>query len=82
MIAATHGKRAVDNLAQFKPHIQAHEMDAEVQDFEESMFFFVNAFTKHGPGSRKPSPAASNVSTPSLTSVSSRDSSNTSSRAD
>ncbi|RPD75703.1 HAD-like protein [Lentinus tigrinus ALCF2SS1-7] len=31
VIAATHGKRAVDNLAQFKPHIKAHEMDGEVQ---------------------------------------------------
>ena len=43
MIAATHGKRAVDNLAQFKPHIKAHEMDAEVQAFEESILFFADA---------------------------------------
>lgn len=27
VIAATHGKSAVDNLAQFKPQIKAHEMD-------------------------------------------------------
>ena len=35
MIAATHGKRAVDKLAQFKPHIKEHEMDAEVEAFEQ-----------------------------------------------
>ncbi|EJF63231.1 Aldo/keto reductase [Dichomitus squalens LYAD-421 SS1] len=31
VIPATHGKRAMDNLAQFKPHIKVHEMDVEVQ---------------------------------------------------
>ncbi|KAI0754345.1 HAD-like protein [Daedaleopsis nitida] len=56
VIGATHGKRAVDNLAQFKPRIQAHEMDAEVQAFEESILFFADAFGKHGPGSRGDTP--------------------------
>ncbi|EIW74598.1 HAD-like protein [Coniophora puteana RWD-64-598 SS2] len=51
VIAATHGKRAVDNLAQFKPHIKSHEMDAAVQDFEESILFFADAYNSHGPGS-------------------------------
>jgi hypothetical protein len=51
VIAATHGKRAVDNLAQFKPAIKAHEMDAEVQNFEESILFFADAHRIHGPGS-------------------------------
>ena len=51
MIAATHGKRAVDNLAQFKPAIRAHEMDAEVQNFEETILFFADAYRLHGPGS-------------------------------
>lgn len=59
MIAATHGKRAVDNLAQFKPEIKAHEMDAEVQKFEESILFFADAYRLHGPGSTVPSPAFS-----------------------
>ncbi|KIJ64606.1 hypothetical protein HYDPIDRAFT_28540 [Hydnomerulius pinastri MD-312] len=51
VIAATHGKRAVDNLAQFKPEIKNHEMDVEVQKFEESILFFADAYAKHGPGS-------------------------------
>lgn len=73
VISATHGKRAVDNLAQFKPHIQVHEMDVEVQAFEESILFFADAFTKHGPGSNSntPSSAGSRMSpdegTPALT---------------
>ncbi|KAI0947080.1 hypothetical protein AcV7_009608 [Taiwanofungus camphoratus] len=81
VIAATHGKRAVDNLAQFKPHIKAHEMDDEVTKFEESILFFADAYNKHGPGSRQNSPAASAVSTPALTPTSSTPSSRTSSRA-
>ncbi|KZP11967.1 HAD-like protein [Athelia psychrophila] len=52
VIAATHGKRGCDNLAQFKPHIQAHEMDGEVQSFEESILFFADAHHLHGPGSQ------------------------------
>ncbi|KAF8212155.1 HAD-like domain-containing protein [Mycena galopus ATCC 62051] len=34
IIALTHGKRAVDNLAALKPDIEEHEMDAEVAAFE------------------------------------------------
>ncbi|EJF56696.1 hypothetical protein DICSQDRAFT_174647 [Dichomitus squalens LYAD-421 SS1] len=71
VIAATHGKRAVDNLAQFKSHIKVHEMDAKVQAFEESILFFAEAFTKHGPGSREVSPLFSRAATPSLASSSS-----------
>ena len=71
VIAATHGKRAVDNLAQFKPHIKAHEMDAEVQAFEESILFFADAYAKHGPGSREVSPLSSGAATPALASSSS-----------
>ncbi|PCH40264.1 HAD-like protein [Wolfiporia cocos MD-104 SS10] len=85
VIAATHGKRAVDNLAQFKPHIKAHEMDDEVQAFEESILYFADAYHKHGPGSRQnsplASPAASGASTPALSSSGSVPSSRTSSRA-
>ena len=36
VIAATHGKRAADNLSHFEPHIKEHEMDDEVTKFEES----------------------------------------------
>lgn len=53
VIAATHGKRAVDNLAQFKPQIKSHEMDDEVQKFEESILYFADAYNLHGPGSRR-----------------------------
>jgi hypothetical protein len=56
VIAATHGKRAIDNLAQFKPHIKAHEMDDEVQNFEESILYFADAYNTHGPGSQANSP--------------------------
>ncbi|KAI1793321.1 HAD-like protein [Ganoderma leucocontextum] len=73
VIAATHGKRAVDNLA---------PMDTEVQAFEESILFFADAYSKHGPGSREVSPISSGVATPSLaSSASSADSSAPSSRA-
>ncbi|TFY65525.1 hypothetical protein EVJ58_g1927 [Rhodofomes roseus] len=71
VIAATHGKRAVDNLAQFKPHIKQHEMDNEVQAFEESILYFADAYNLHGPGSRQNSPVAtpavSGATTPALT---------------
>ncbi|KAI1793294.1 HAD-like protein [Ganoderma leucocontextum] len=81
VIAATHGKRAIDNLAQFKPHIKTHEMDAEVQAFEESILFFADAFNKHGPGSLPVSPVSSGSATPSLTPSNSLPSSRSSSRA-
>jgi len=85
VIAATHGKRAVDNLAQFKPHIKEHEMDSEVQAFEESILFFADAYNKHGPGSRMNSPASSAApsesATPALSPSVSTPSSRTSSRA-
>ncbi|TBU44502.1 HAD-like protein [Dichomitus squalens] len=81
VIAATHGKRAVDNLAQFKAHIKAHEMDAEVQAFEESILFFADAFNKHGPSSREVSPISSGVATPALASSDSGSSSEASSRS-
>ena len=85
VIAATHGKRAVDNLAQFKPHIKAHEMDDEVQAFEESILFFADAYHRYGPGSQPSSeintPTDSASTTPALTPASSAPSSRVSSRA-
>jgi len=42
VIAATHGKRAIDNLKQFKPHIKDHEMNDEVQAFEETILAFAD----------------------------------------
>ena len=69
VIAATHGKRAVDNLAQFKPHIQAHEMDAAVQAFEESILFFADAYAMHGHAAREVSPLSSGEATPGTPSV-------------
>ncbi|KAF8904813.1 HAD-like domain-containing protein [Mucidula mucida] len=76
VIAATHGKRAVDNLAEFKPHIKEHEMDDEVTKFEESILYFADAYNVHGPGSRRNStttspfentPLSSGSATPALT---------------
>ncbi|KAK7462354.1 hypothetical protein VKT23_007955 [Stygiomarasmius scandens] len=91
VIAATHGKRAVDNLAQFKPHIKSHEMDDEVQKFEESILYFADAYNLHGPGSRRgstasipefmqTSPLSSGAATPALSAGSSAPSSRASSR--
>ncbi|KAJ3975960.1 HAD-like protein [Lentinula raphanica] len=86
VIAATHGKRAIDNLAQFRPDILSHEMDDEVQKFEESILFFADAFTNHGPGSQRvtppsntPSNSTSDCTTPSLCTSSGSDSSASSS---
>ncbi|KAJ7046861.1 HAD-like protein [Mycena alexandri] len=58
IIALTHGKRAVDNLAMLKPDIEEHEMDAEVAAFEESILFYADAYHKYGPGSNPPSSGA------------------------
>lgn len=70
VIAATHGKRAIDNLAQFKPSIEGYAMASEVQGFEESILFFADAYTSHGPGSRRNSragpPVSSDTTTPTL----------------
>ncbi|KAJ6502475.1 HAD-like protein [Mycena sanguinolenta] len=61
VIALTHGKRAVDNLAMLKPDIEEHEMDDQVAAFERSILFYADAYHKYGPGSRpnKKAPASS-----------------------
>ncbi|KAH8106675.1 HAD-like protein [Phellopilus nigrolimitatus] len=46
VIAATHGKRAIDNLAFYRPEIKAHEMDAAVEAFEQSILDFADSFKK------------------------------------
>ncbi|KAH8106672.1 HAD-like protein [Phellopilus nigrolimitatus] len=46
VIAATHGKRAIDNLAFYRPDIKAHEMDAAVEAFEQSILDFADSFKK------------------------------------
>lgn len=87
VIAATHGKRAVDNLAAFKPSIKSHEMDDEVTAFEETILYYADAYNTHGPGSRKnsmsntpvDSPLSSGAATPALSAGSSALSSRTSS---
>lgn len=70
VIAATHGKRAIDNLARFKPHLRAHELAAGVEEFERSILFYADAHAR----------AAARSSTHSLLSVSD-DSDSTSSSA-
>lgn len=44
VIAATHGKRAIDNLARFKPHLRSHEMNAAVDEFERSILFYADEY--------------------------------------
>ncbi|KAG6917292.1 hypothetical protein DXG01_003133 [Tephrocybe rancida] len=84
VIAATHGKRAIDNLAHFRPEINAHKMDDAVEKFEESILFFADAYNLHGPGSRTNSGTntpSSGIATPSLSLSQSPDFSAPSSRA-
>ncbi|KAI0068873.1 HAD-like protein [Artomyces pyxidatus] len=59
VIAATHGKRAIDNLAQFKPELKAHEMDDAVTEFENTILYYADAFHSN--------PSSTSSSTPSLT---------------
>lgn len=65
VIAATHGKRAIDNLAHFKPHLRPHEMNAAVEEFERSILFYADAYAHR---------RAARVSTSSLLSDSDFDS--------
>ena len=44
VIAATHGKRAIDNLAEFKPYLRAHEMGREVAVFEQTILDYADAY--------------------------------------
>jgi hypothetical protein len=44
VIAATHGKRAIDNLARFKPHLRPDELGVAVDDFERSILFHADAY--------------------------------------
>ncbi|KAH8103683.1 HAD-like protein [Phellopilus nigrolimitatus] len=59
VIAETHGKRAVDNLAHFRPDIKEHEMDAEVSNFEQTILDFADSFKKKQERSRRDSDAGS-----------------------
>ncbi|PAV16749.1 HAD [Pyrrhoderma noxium] len=85
VIAATHGKRAIDNLAYFRPEIKPHEMDEEVSRFEQTILDFADAFNKSRGNSRTisradsfsssstgSSDALSELSTPALSNSSSR----------
>ena len=36
----------MDNLAQFKPHLKAHEIEAEVAMFEQTILDFADAYSK------------------------------------
>lgn len=65
VIAATHGKRAIDNLARFKPHLRSHEMEAAVEEFERSILLYADAYARR---------RAARTSPPSLLSDSDSDS--------
>jgi hypothetical protein len=56
VIAATHGKRAIDNLARFKPHLLSHEMNAAVEEFERTILFYADACA-HRRGARSSTPS-------------------------
>ncbi len=45
MVVAMHGKHTIDNLACFKPHLHSHEMEAAVEEFEQSILFYADAYT-------------------------------------
>lgn len=77
IIAATHGKRAIDNLKQFRPEIQDHEMDGEVSRFEQSILDFADAYGKQ----QTRAASSSTPSTPSLTSSTSTSSTTSSSES-
>ncbi|KAF8965889.1 HAD-like domain-containing protein [Flammula alnicola] len=47
VIAATHGKRAIDNLSQFKPQLKDHEIEAEVERFENTILYYADAHRLH-----------------------------------
>ncbi|KAH8106693.1 HAD-like protein [Phellopilus nigrolimitatus] len=84
VIAATHGKRAIDNLAFYRPEIKTHEMDAAVEAFEQSILDFADSYQKRAVRRRRSGESSagfsahagsdSGESTPALsdTSVSSR----------
>ncbi|KAK0525643.1 hypothetical protein OC834_005095 [Tilletia horrida] len=60
VIAATHGKRAVDNLRSLKPWIKSHEMDDAVVAFEETILQFADSLrTPSAANSRRNSRSAS-----------------------
>ena len=78
VIAATHGKRAIDNLARFKPHLQAHEIETEVDAFEKTILYYADAYAacrslqSHTPSSKSsPFVPSSGFITPSLSNGSS-----------
>lgn len=64
VIAATHGKRAIDNLKRFKPHLRPHEMEAAVEVFERSILLYADAYARR----------RARISAPSLQSGSDSDS--------
>ncbi|CAD6893010.1 unnamed protein product [Tilletia controversa] len=60
VIAATHGKRAIDNLRALKPWIKSHEMDDAVVAFEETILQFADSVrTPSAANSRRGSRSAS-----------------------
>jgi len=45
-------------LLSFKPHLQAHEIEAEVDAFEKTILYYADAYGTHGLGSQSPSSAS------------------------
>ena len=43
VIAATNGKRPIDNLAHFKPHLRPNEFAVPMDAFERSILFYADA---------------------------------------
>lgn len=60
VIAATHGKRAIDNLREFKPHLKPEDMEEAVAAFERTILDFADEYSKKTSSfqsSEVPSPA-------------------------
>lgn len=45
-------------MSRFKPHIKKHEIDDEVNKFEETALFYSDAYRLHGPGSKFRDPSS------------------------
>ena len=44
VIVATHGKRAIDNLARFKPHLLPRDIVNAMEEFERSVLLYADAY--------------------------------------
>lgn len=72
VIAATHGKRAIDNLRQFKPHLEEHQLPKEVQAFEESILAFADEYQNAQKSRSSSTPSFASASSATISTTSSQ----------